>query len=65
MSAEKACLFSGITNGKNTMTVAQTIWTIIFAIAVLLFLIVEIVVIIGGAWNLTHMLKFLIKTKNE
>jgi len=47
------------------MTVAQTIWTIIFAIAVLLFLIVEIVVIIGGAWNLTHMLKFLIKTKNE
>ena len=46
------------------MTLAQTIWTIIFVVAVLLFVIVEIVVIIGGAWNLTHMMKFLIKTKD-
>ena len=46
------------------MTLAQTIWTIIFVVAVLLFVIVEIVVIIGGAWNLKYMMKFLIKTKN-
>ena len=46
------------------MTLAQTMWTIIFAIAILLFLIVEIVVIIGGAWNLMHTMKFLIKTKD-
>ena len=46
------------------MTFYQTFWTIIFTIAVLLFLIVEIVVIIGGAWNLAHMMKILIKTKN-
>ena len=47
------------------MTVAQTIWTIIFAIAVLLFLIVEIVVIIGGARNLIDMMKFLKKAKDD
>ncbi|MEE4311709.1 MAG: hypothetical protein V2J62_07540 [candidate division KSB1 bacterium] len=46
------------------MTAAQTIWTTIFAIAVLLFLIVEIVVIIGGAWNLIDMMKFLKKAKD-
>ena len=45
------------------MTFYQTFWTIIFAVAVLLFPIVEVVVIIGGAWNLAHMMKILIRNK--
>lgn len=42
------------------MTTIQIIWTIIFAIAVFLFLVVEITVVIGGAANLVHMIKVLI-----
>jgi len=41
------------------------IWTIIFHIAVLMFLIVEIVVAVGGARDLIFMLKTLLKQSKE
>ncbi|UCE04928.1 MAG: hypothetical protein JSW07_15065 [bacterium] len=47
------------------MTTLQTIWTIIFAIAVLLFLVVEIVVVIGGARDLVHMMKVLVRAGRD
>lgn len=47
------------------MTLLQLSWTIIFAIALLLFTIVEIVVVIGGAKNLLHMMKALLKNKDN
>lgn len=47
------------------MTYAQIIWTIIFFIAVLMFLVVEIVVIVGGGRDLVYMLKKLLKETKE
>jgi len=47
------------------MTYAQIIWTIIFIIAVLMFLVVEIVIVIGGARDLVYMLKKLLVPTKE
>lgn len=47
------------------MTILQLTWTIIFAIALFLFAIVEIIVVVGGAGDLFHMMKALLKNKVE
>jgi len=47
------------------VTFVQIIWTIIFIIAVLMFLVVEIIVTVGGARDLVYMLKILIKQTKE
>lgn len=41
------------------MTGLQITWTIVFAVAVLLFLVVEIVVVVGGARDLKDMVQSL------
>ena len=45
------------------MTGLQLGWSIVFAIAVLLFLVVEVVVVIGGAGNIVDMLKALLRDR--
>jgi len=47
------------------MTATQTIWTIIFVIALLLFLVVEIVVVIGGARDVIHLMKVLLNNATK
>jgi len=47
------------------MTGLQLGWTIVFAVAVFLFLVVEIVVIIGGAGNIVDMLKSLLRSRRN
>ena len=47
------------------MTGLQLGWTIVFALAVFLFLVVEVVVIIGGAGNIIDMLKSLLRSRDE
>ena len=47
------------------MTGWQMGWTIILTGAVLLFLVVEVVVIIGGAWNIRDMLRSLRQARAE
>lgn len=43
------------------MTGLQTAWTVVFGIAVLLFLAVEVVVVIGGARDIADMLRSLLQ----
>ena len=42
-------------------------WTVVFAIAVLLFLVVEVVVVVGGAGDIVAMVRSLVehRRKNE
>lgn len=47
------------------MTNLQLTWTIVFAIAFFLFAVVEIAVVVGGARDLFHMMKVLLKKKEE
>jgi|ABEF01.1.fsa_nt_gi hypothetical protein len=47
------------------MTALQTAWTIVFAVAVVLFLAVEIVVVVGGARDLKDMVRSLLQTASQ
>jgi len=47
------------------MTIIQIIWTIIFIIAILLFLVVELVVVVGGARDLVAMMKVLVQARGN
>lgn len=47
------------------MTDLQLFWTVVFAIAVLLFLAVEVVVVIGGASDLADMVRSLRRQRDE
>ena len=42
-------------------------WTVVFAVAVLLFLVVEVVVVVGGAGDIVAMVRSLVeyRRKNE
>ena len=40
-------------------------WTVVFAVAVLLFLGIELVVAVGGAANLSDMVKSLLRQRDE
>jgi hypothetical protein len=47
------------------MTGLALFWTILFGIAVLLFLVVEVVVVIGGASDINDMIRSLIEHRQE
>ena len=47
------------------MTGIQLFWTVVFAIAVLCFLVVEVVVVIGGAGNIADMVRSLLEHRSE
>ena len=40
-------------------------WTVVFAVAVVLFLIVEVVVVVGGAGDIVAMVRSLIEHRRE
>jgi hypothetical protein len=40
-------------------------WTVVFAIAVLLFLVVEVVVVVGGAGDVVAMVRSLVEHRRE
>ena len=47
------------------MTGWQTLWTWLFGLSVFLFLAVEVVVVIGGAYNIGDMLRSLLSHAEE
>ena len=47
------------------MTALQAAWTVVFAAAVLLFLAVEIVVVVGGARDLKDMVESLLQAASR
>ena len=53
------------TEKGKPMTGIQLFWTVVFAIAVLCFLVVEVVVVIGGAGNIVDMVKSLLEHRSE
>ena len=47
------------------MTGLQTVWTAVFAVAVVLFVAVEVVVMVGGAGDIADMLRTLLRQADQ